>query len=204
MKKLVLLLTLMFALQAAMMAQNTTGNITFNAHLNQTFNLIIYAGDVQEITFGTAAAYNLGVTAGAGIVDGITGIRVEATEDWNLTIECPDFTPFGVNGGTNSIPLENLGYVISENAGHGNGDEVTYTTGLIMFVPDVTTDLITVGPNGNAGDITDNDFSLTWEMGTADMQTLNGLGSMFDQMANGDFTTGDYQAIALLTLNPAP
>jgi hypothetical protein len=204
MKKLVLLLGLMFALQAAMMAQNTTGNIIFNAHLNQTFNLIIDLGTPvdQEITFATAADYNNGVVAGAGIQPGSSQIQVEATEDWNLTMGCPDFLITG--GGTETIPIGNLGYVISENAGHGNNDEVLYTPGLIMMTNATTTALISVGPNGNAGDISDNDFTLTWEMGTAALQGMNLLGSMFDQMANGDFTTGDYQAIALLTLTPAP
>jgi hypothetical protein len=201
MKKLVLLLTLMFALQAAMMAQVTTGNITFNAHLNQTFNLIIVNGDVQEITFATAADYNNGVIEGVGILPGTSLINIEATEDWDLTIECPDFLPFGVNGGTGVIPIENLGYEITENGAHGLvGGEVTYTGGNPdpVALTNATAPLISMGTVSDAGDATDNAFTLHWQMGTmlGDMVPT----SMFSQMANGDFTTGDFQAIALLTL----
>jgi hypothetical protein len=119
MKKLVLLLGLVFAFSAATLAQNTTGNIIFNAHLNQTFNLIIVNGDVQEITFATAADYNNGVVEAVGILPGTSLINIEATEDWNLTISCPDFLPFGATPGTGVIPIDNLGYEIMENGAHG-------------------------------------------------------------------------------------
>jgi hypothetical protein len=203
MKKLVLLLGLMFALQAAMMAQVTTGNITFNAHLNQTFNLI---GDVQEITFTTAADYNNGVVEGVGILPGTSLINIEATEDWNLTIECPDFLPFSFippNPGTGVIPIDNLGYEITENGAHGLvGGEVIYNTPDPTALTNATAPLISLGTVSNAGDVTDNAFTLHWQMGTM-LGNMHPT-SMFDQMASGHFTTGDYQAIALLTLTAAP
>jgi hypothetical protein len=205
MKKLVLLFGLFLALQAAMMAQVTTGNITFNAHLNQTFNLIIVNGGVQEITFANAADYNNGVIEAVGILPGTSLINIEATEDWNLTIECPDFLPFGATPGTGVIPIDNLGYEITENGLHTLvGGEVTYTGGNPdpVALTNATAALISLGTVSNAGDVTDNAFTLHWQMGTmlGDMHPT----SMFDQMAAGDFTTGDFQAIALLTLNPAP
>jgi hypothetical protein len=203
MKKLVILLGLMFALQAAMMAQVTTGNITFNAHLNQTFNLIIVSGEVQEITFATAADYNNGVVEAVGITPGISLINIEATEDWDLTIECPDFMPFGANQGTGIIPINNLGYEITENGNHGlGGNEVTYTGGNPdpVALTNATAPLISKGDNSDAGDALDNAFTLHWQMGTM-LGNMNPT-SMFAQMAAGDFTTGDFQAIALLTLNP--
>jgi hypothetical protein len=209
MKKLVLLLTLMFALQAAIMAQVTTGNITFNAHLNQTFNLIIVSGDVQEINFNNAADYNNGVDqASGGIAPGFSLINIEATEDWNLTIECPDFLPFSFvppNPGSGVIPIDNLGYTITSSGAHSLvGGEVDYLAGNPdpVALTNATAPCISLGTVSNAGDITDNAFTLHWQMGTmlGDMHAT----SMFDQMAAGDFTTGDFQAIALLTLNPAP
>jgi hypothetical protein len=201
MKKLVLLLGLMFALQAAMMAQVTSGNITFNAHLNQTFNLIIVNGGVQEITFATAADYNNGVVEGVGILPGTSLINIEATEDWDLNIECPDFLPFGATPGTGVIPIGNLGYEITENGAHGLAtNEVTYTGGNPdpVALTNAAAHLIYMGTVSDAGDATDNAFTLHWQMGTSlgDMEPS----SMFDQMAAGDFTTGDFQAIALLTL----
>ena len=201
MKKLVILLGLMLALQAAMMAQVTTGNITFNAHLNQTFNLIIVNGNVQEITFANAADYNNCVIEGVGILPGTSLINIEATQDWDLTIACPNFTGFGPTPGTGVIPIDNLGYKITENGAHGlaNG-EVNYITPGPVALTVVTAPIISMGTNHDAGDATDNAFTLHWQMGTK--QGNMHATSMFDQMANGDFTTGDFQAIALLTLLP--
>jgi hypothetical protein len=203
MKKLVLLFGMLFALQAALMAQVTSGNITFNAHLNQTFNLIIVNGEVQEITFATAADYNNGVVEAVGILPGTSLINIEATEDWDLSIECPNFLPFGVNGGTGVIPIDNLGYEITENGLHGlAGAEVTYTGGNPdpVALTIATAPLISKGTASNAGDALDNAFTLHWQMGTM-LGNMHAT-SMFNQMANGDFTTGDFQAIALLTLLP--
>ena len=82
MKKIVLLFGLLFALQAAIMAQLTDQEVVvFNAHLNETFNLNV-DGVTQEITFAVAADYNNGVTEAGGIVPGFTLISVEATGDW--------------------------------------------------------------------------------------------------------------------------
>ena len=205
MKKLVILLGLMFALQAAMMAQVTTGNITFNAHLNQTFNLIIVNGGVQEITFANAADYNYGVIEGVGILPGTSLINIEATEDWDLTIECPDFLPFGPTPGTGTITIDNLGYKITDNGNNTLvGGQVTYTGGNPdpVKLTNATAPLISNGPNHDAGDALDNAFTLHWQMGTM-LGNMNHT-SMFAQMAAGLFTTGDFQAVALLTLNPAP
>lgn len=206
MKKIVLILGAVFAMQTAMVAQITEGEVVFNAHLLSTFNLNVDGVD-QEITFANAADYNNGVVEAVGVLPGITVISVEATEDWNLTIECPEFIGYaGPNGaGTGTIPPENLGVTITEDGDHGLATgEVIYTGGN----PDpqgltiAAAALISVGANSNAGDITDNAFTLHWQMGTmlGTMETT----SMFDQMANGDFSTGDFTTTATLTLVPAP
>ena len=205
MKKIVSIIVILFAMQTALFAQNLDENVVFNAHLLTTFNLIV-TNTTQEITFQTAADYNNGVTAGAGILPGTSGVQVEATEDWHLDIECPDFLPYnGPNGpGSGSIPIDNLGVTITENGAHGLGSgEVVYTCtpgNPLALAPTPGFTIIALGTSSNAGDITDNDFTFTWEMGTM-LGNMNGT-SMFDQMANGDFTTGDYTTTALITLIP--
>lgn len=207
MKKITLLLGLLFTMQMAIMAQVTTGDVVFNAHLLSTFNLNVDGVD-QEITFANAADYNNGVVEAIGILPGFTVISVEATEDWYLTIECPDFVGYaGPNGaGTGTIPSDNLGVTITEDGAHGLATgEVDYLAGN----PDpeglfnAPANLIWKGVNSNAGDVTDNAFTLHWQMGTQ-LGTMYSLGSMFDQMANGDFSTGDFTTTAVLTLIPNP
>lgn len=207
MKKLVLLFGLLFALQTAIMAQVTVQNVVFNAHLVSTFNLNLVSGPTQEITFDDAAEYNGGVDEFNGIAPGFSEISVEATENWYITLECPDFAGFGPTPGVGLIPIANLGVTITEDGAHGLGTgEVVYTAigpanpeGLTVL----PTNLIWLGANPNAGDVTDNAFTLHWEMGTQ-LGTMYNTGSIFDQMSAGDFTTGDYTATATLTLIPSP
>jgi len=202
MKKIVLLLGLLFAMQTALMAQDTIQDVIFNAHLLSTFNLNLTGGGVQEITFDNAAEYNLGVTgpAASGIDPGNTTITVEATEDWTITIECPDFTPVT---GVGTIPIDNLGVWCAATGFYTFGGQVT-----CAFISPLTIHGMTIAPvtligngTGNAGDATDNMFTLNWEMGTMQNATMHAT-SMFDQMATDDFTTGDYTTTATLTLIP--
>jgi hypothetical protein len=107
MKKFIILIGILFALQTVLMAQSPTGNVVFNAHLHGTLNLNILAGGTpQLIDFVTAANYNLGVTGPTvnGINPGSTMITVEATQNWNLNISCTNFT-----GAGGTIPIDNLG-----------------------------------------------------------------------------------------------
>ena len=201
MKKIVILLGLLFAMQTALWAQVTEGDVIFNAHLLSTFNLNVDGVD-QEITFANAADYNNGVIEAVGILPGITVISVEATEDWDLTIECPAFIGYaGPNGaGTGTIPPENLGVTITEDGAHGTGTgEVIYSANPLGLTIAAQA-LISKGANSNAGDISDNAFTLHWQMGTM-LGTMTAT-SMFDQMANGDFSTGDFTTTATLTLIP--
>jgi len=203
MKKFVLLLGLLFALQTQtlLMAQLTDQEVVvFNAHLLETFNLNV-DGVVQEITFGFAADYNNGVFEGAGILPGFTLISVEATGNWWLSINCPDFT------GAGTIPIDNLGVWCEATGAHQFGAEVTClyqnaAASLGLTNPPAVPELIGLG-TGNGGDITDNSFTLHWRMGTMDNGTMHAT-SMFDQMANGDFIPGDYTTTATLTLTQIP
>jgi hypothetical protein len=207
MKKIVLLLGLLFAMQTALMAQDTIGNVTFNAHLLSTFNLNVVTGGVQEIYFNVAADYNDGVTQvvtppGTGsIIPGFTEITVEATGNWELEILCPVF--LGGIGGAEVIPINNLGVWCDDVAGlHKFGAAVTcgYINAATTLGLTITNQLLIGNGTGNAGDISDNSFALHWRMGTTDNGTMN-LATMFDQMAVPDFTTGDYTTTAILTLH---
>jgi hypothetical protein len=205
MKKFVLLLGLLFAMQTALMAQDTTGTVVFNAHLLSTFNLNVDGVD-QEITFANAAQYNTGVTEGAGIAPGFTLISVEATGNWELKINCPDFLPYaGPNGpGTGTIPINNLGvYVIATGGNTFTGGEVTcayQSAAAALGLDNADQPLIGLG-SGNGGDITDNAFTLHWLMGTK-QGTMEST-SMFDQMALTPpvFGVGDFTTTAILTLH---
>jgi hypothetical protein len=209
MKKLAFVFVLLFAMQTALMAQLTDQEVViFEAHLLQTFNLNV-DGNVQDITFAVSADYNLGVTEDGGIVPGFTDISVEATGNWWLSINAPDFVPYaGPNGaGTGFIPIENLGVWCEATGTHAFGTEVISThqtagTALGLSNPPAAPELIGLGTD-NSGAVADNSFRLHWLMGT--MQGSMEPTSMFTQLALGTlFSPGDYTTTATLTLTQIP
>jgi hypothetical protein len=209
MKRIVLTLGLLFAMQAMLLAQLTDQEVVvFNAHLLKTFNLNV-DGIVQDITFTTAADYNNGVTEAGGIVPGFTDISVEATGNWWLSINAPDFVGYnGPNGlGTGTIPINNLGVWCEATGAHAFGGEVTCAyqaavDALGLQNPPAAPTLIGNG-TGNAGDISDNSFQLHWLMGTQ-QGSMNTVTTMFDQMSAGTFGLGDFTTTATLTLTEIP
>jgi hypothetical protein len=202
MKKIVFVLGFMLVANWGLMAQLTDQeDVVFNAHLLETFNLNVVTGPIQEITFTVAADYNLGVTEAGGIVPGFTTITVEATGNWELEIEAPDFLPIT---GTGTIPIDNLGVWCEATGTHQFGTEVTcayQNAAAAMGITVLPQLLIGLGTT-NGGDATDNAFTLHWLMGT--MQGTMETTSMFDQMALGTFTVGDYTTTATLTLTQIP
>jgi hypothetical protein len=207
MKKLVLIVCVLFALAAGtkVMAQTDEDYVVFNAHLLEVFDIVVYSGAVQEITFATAADYTLGVTEAAGIVPGFSEVSVEATGNWDMTIECPNFTPGGgPSPGTGIIPVNNLGVWCESQGTFTFGNQVLCAYAAAANALGLTiapTDLIT-NNTSNAGDIDENDYRLHWLMGT--MQGSMNATSMFDQMQAGTFTPGDYTTTATLTITAIP
>jgi len=209
MKKIILLLCLLFALQihTKVVAQlgEDTENVVFNAILNGAFNLIVQDGDIQTATFSSADDYNLGIseTLGVpGIDPGFTTVAMEATGNWYLKISAPDFIPNG--SGTGSIPINNLGVWCEATGIHQFGTEVTCAyqsadAALGILNSDVT--LIDLGTE-NSGDQTDNLFILHWLMGT--MQGSMNPATMFSQLANGVFSQGNYTSTIVLTMTEIP
>jgi hypothetical protein len=148
-----------------------------------------------------AADYNNGVTEAGGIAPGTTTITVEATGNWELEISAPDFTPIT---GTGNIPIDNLGVWCAATGTHVFGTEVTcafQNAAAAMGITVADQLLIGLGTD-NGGDATDNAFTLHWLMGT--MQGTMETESMFNQMALGTFTVGDYTTTATLTLTQIP
>lgn len=208
MKRIVFTLGLVFALQAALMAQLTDqDSVIFNAHLLKTFNLNV-DGIVQEITFATAADYNNGVVEAVGILPGTTVASVEATGNWNLQILAANFLPYvGPNGaGTGTIPINNLGVWVQTTGTHTIGAELVcpYISLATAMGMSTSNQMLINNGTGNAGDISDNAFIFHWQMGqAAACPNMNQL-TMFDQLSAGTFGPGDFTTTAYLTLTEIP
>ena len=176
-------------------AQTDVENVSLTVILIDVFDLGITAGSAIVFTFDTPAEWNTGMVAPDGGTT--TDITVDATQDWEVTILSPDLT----DGGAGTMGADNVGVYCTDNGGsHSIGAEVTcaYTAvGSPLALPNAATVLLDNG-TGNAGDATDNMFSINWECGT--MNAPMNATSMLQHVANGDFPTGTYTSTVVLTL----
>jgi hypothetical protein len=105
-----------------------------------------------------------------------------------------------------TIPINNLGVWVEATGAHQNNVEVLFGCDAAANSQGITNAdanfimLNIADPNGNGGDISDNEFLLHWRMGTQDNASMH-VGSMFDQIANGDFGPGTYLTVVTLTMN---
>jgi len=199
MKKIIILFAVLltFSLQNNLRAQTDFDVVNFTAILNGVIDIQVVTGNNQIATFTTAAEYNLGVWEGAGINTGISTITCQSTGDWFLNVKATDFGP----ANPNMIPINNLGLWITATGAHQNTFEVDFTCTSAATSQGITNlDVLLIdNGTGNAGDASDNAFTLHWRMGTRDNASMNAQ-TMFDQLSNGDFGLGTYTTQVILTM----
>ena len=204
MKKMILFFAVLlaFTLQNKLFAQDVD-YVNFTAVLNPLLNITVESGNDQLATFTTADEYNLGVYEGAGINTGQSVVTMESLGNWNVQIDAEDF----FDGGSQYIPIENLGVWVVATGVHQNNAEVLFTCEAVASSQGITntpSNFIMKNPTGvgNGGDADDNEFLLHWRMGTMN-GTMLGT-SMFDQILANAFGPGTYTTVVNLTMTATP
>ena len=199
MKKLIIILLALFALQTTSVLAQTTDIVDFKAILQDATLIDVTGGEAIVVTFSTADHYNNGFD----VITPISTVEVTALLNWDMTVSAPNFAIEG--GGAEIIPINNVGVWCESTGTFTFGAELvcaytTITTPLGLTIADQ--DLITKG-TGNNGDPTENSFNLNWEMGSMN-GSMNGT-SMFDQVADGTIgSMGTYNTVITLTLTTVP
>ncbi len=197
MKKILLAFAAIGLLQITnLQAQTDTDVVNFTAVLSSVLNLTVTGGASQTATFDTPDKYNLGIDA-----VGSTQVTMESTSNWDLKINAANFT----DGGSNIIPIDNLGVWCEATGTHQIGTEVSCANTSLANAMGLTAADQTLLDNAtsNSGDASDNAFNLNWTMGTRN-GTMNAL-SIFDQLANGTIGgLGTYTTVVNLTLTALP
>ena len=147
------------------MSVNTGGNIEF------TFNTIAQykngiSGDLATSgSAGTAAANPMYITS----------FTIAASTKWRLDYGAEDATFIGVDNPANTaFTLDNVGFSLGETGAHAFGTELasipTNAGAEVAALQAYPVVLLTDGGNAaaNAGDATDNAFTMTWRCGTAE------------------------------------
>lgn len=196
MKKFTFILVIAILTQVGTLFAQDTEQVTFEAILAEVLNLNVTGGGAQTVTFDTPDRYNLGVDD-----VGQTTITIESTTDWNLAVSAANL----VDGAGASIPINNVGIWLAATGAHTIGGEVSSSFTSLATSCGITVAAQTIIDNNgsNAGDATDNAFTINWTMGT--MQGTMNPASIFDQLADGTIAnTGTFNTTVNFTVTALP
>ena len=162
-------------------------------NLNQVLRMTITNGGNIEFVFNTIDQYKNGLGGGGAAGDNFyqTDFLIASSVRWDLNYGSETGTFIGTDNPANTLTLDNVGFELISNGAHTFGP-----ANQILSIP--TTDGATIADldvypiplmqdantaTANAGDETDNNFSMIWRCGTLE---------------------GDMNAVALIDQNPSP
>lgn len=166
-------------------AVSDRNTIPVGVNLNRVLRMTINTGGNIEFTFNTINQYKSGISgdqatsASQGRAAAnpmyITTFDVASSTKFRIDYGAEDATFIGVdNPGNTGLALNNVGYSIVSGGAHAFGTELTSTPtndgAEVAALETYPTILMTDGGNAaaNAGDATDNSFTMTWRCGTAE------------------------------------
>jgi hypothetical protein len=185
MKKIsISLIALFIASIGISQAVSDRNTIPLAVNLNRVLRMSVITGGNIEFTFNTINQYKLGISGDQATSNSqgrtqanpmyITTFTVAASTKWRLDYGAEDATFIGVDNPANTaLTLDNVGFSLTSTGAHAFATELVSapTNGgaevaALQAYPVV---LIADGGNAaaaNAGDATDNAFTMTWRCGT--------------------------------------
>lgn len=192
---------LVFLLGNVLQAQESdVKDVHFNTNLRNVINMSIVANnEAMSFSFQNSDDYNDGVTKD---INEVTEIIVEASVDWDLMMKAESETFVAQGSASGAIPLNNLGYYVVSTGSHNASNCLNLNATNNATTKAVDHQLMTViSPktgSHNIGNGDHNRFKFVWQMGT--MNGNMNQKSMFHQMMEGVFTTGNHLLTVSLTI----
>lgn len=159
--------------------------IPLAVNLNQVLRMSITDGGNIEFTFNSIEDYRLGLSGDAGTSGSsnpatsdpmyVSNFIIASSTRWELSYGSEQPTFIGTDNPGNTLTLDNVGFTLLSNGIHTFGTELTSAptvdgsevSALEQFPVVLITD------NGDllssAGDVLDNDFTIIWRAGTAEV-----------------------------------
>ncbi len=153
-------------------------------NLNQVLRMNINNGGNIEFMFNTIDEYKLGISGDAGTSSSAndagtddmyqTNFTIASSTTWELSYGAEQATFIGTDDPANTgLALDNVGFSIVSDGAHSFGTELlsapTSDGAAVADLDPYPVALLTDAgdaANANAGDVTDNDFTITWRCGT--------------------------------------
>ena len=185
MKKLLLLIFVFGIIYSGIsQAVSDRNTVPVAVNLNRVLRMSVNTGGNIEFTFNTIDDYKNGLSGDAATSTSanpatsnpmyLTTFTVAASTKWTLQYGAEEGTFIGVDNPASTLALNNVGFNLATTGTHAFGTELVSaptTGGTVIADLDVyPTALIADGANAaaNAGDATDNAFTMTWRVGTSE------------------------------------
>ena len=187
MKKITLSIIALFFAGQMSFAQAVSEHavIPVSVTLNSILRLNVVTGGNIEFVVNTIDQYTAGIQTSALYT---TNFTVASSTDFEVTLEAENASLTGSDDPTNTLTLDNVGYVTVPHAGATGaegaewnclpalGGEGPLTLAAFTIVFGIA--------NNAAGDVVQNTFDIQWELGTTD-GTMNG-GTLLSQSIPSD------------------
>jgi hypothetical protein len=186
--KKILLSILVFGIISSGLSQAVSdrNTIPVAVNLNRVLRMSVNTGGNIEFTFNTIDDYKNGLSGDAATSTSanpatsnpmyVTTFTVAASTKWTLQYGAEEATFIGVDNPASTLALNNVGFNLASTGTHvfGNAGELVSaptTSGTVIADLDAYPTAL-IADNGqaaaNAGDATDNAFTITWRVGTAE------------------------------------
>jgi len=199
MKKLLLSLTFVAAVFTSSFGQAVAdqGVIPVSVTLNQILRLNITSGGNINFVFNTINQYQTGLNVGGGNAQYQTTFTVASSVDYKVSIYAEDGTFMGTDNTANTLALNNVGYFITSDGTFADAAELDITADAIANTAALTAASVAciIPGTGNAGDITDNAFTIDWLCGTSN-GAMNAASILSQSMDNDRYTTNVFLVLA--------
>ena len=159
--------------------------IPLAVNLNQVLRMSITDGGNIEFTFNSIDDYRFGLSGDAGTSGSanpatsdpmyVSNFVIASSTRWELSYGSEEATFIGTDNPANTLTLDNVGFTLVSNGIHVFGTEITSAptvdgtevSALEQFPVVLITD--NGNPLSSAGDVLDNDFTIIWRAGTAEV-----------------------------------
>ncbi len=147
------------------------GIIPVGITLNSILRLNVTGGGNLEYVINTIDQYTNGVGQPNALYQ--THFTVASSVDFDVTLMADATDFFGVDDATHNIPLNNLGYEVTEQGTGTHGTNWDLLAGVQPLTNSAATIIAGNYLGAGAGDINQNLFTLEWRLGTGE-GSMNG------------------------------
>lgn len=175
----------------------SSDEIQISAAFSSSIDLTVTEGDNISFTVATLDDYTNGLADPTAYNSKFV---VNSSVDFKVDLTA---TPFD-DGNGNILNANNFGYTIADAGTHAAGTNHLLmgaaTTPSTYALLGNNTEVVTATGSGNAGDATQNAFTLKFELGTAAVRTISGLPRLLDQ----NIAPATYSSTVTLTASAMP